>query len=375
MTIDVVPDDQELRWQRRERVLEQMEADGIDVLVLGREANARYIAGTRRYWIAGSRPFGAGCVIVRQTGQVYLLSTWDEGVPDDIPHENLHGISFNPVNTIDWLQSIDGARTARRVGVDGFTPFSSNLLSAAMPAAEVVDGEQAMRAVRVIKTDVEIAVIRRAVAVAEAGLTATVDGLTAGVTERELTAVFMNAIASRGVTTPSTQNVAWITSRDNPWRRSGSSEPTRPGDLVAFDASVVVDGYLGEVGRTSPVAGSNLNRQDQLRRRWKGLWKGLFAACQPGNTGADLLNAYSATNAAHPPMPVARGMGLGYDLPVISGALPETAAKEYLKPGMVLALTGYLWEGGVGGVYHQEAVHITPSGPALLSSSPGWEDD
>ena len=33
------------------------------------------------------------------TGAIHLLSTWDEGIPEDIPHENLYGIAWNPMNT------------------------------------------------------------------------------------------------------------------------------------------------------------------------------------------------------------------------------------------------------------------------------------
>jgi len=31
--------------------------------------------------VAGTRPFGPSCVLVRETGAIHLLSTWDEGVP------------------------------------------------------------------------------------------------------------------------------------------------------------------------------------------------------------------------------------------------------------------------------------------------------
>ena len=51
-------------------------------------------------------PSAPTCVIIRKTGAIHLLSTWDEGVPDDIPHENLYGISWNPMNTIANLQRI-----------------------------------------------------------------------------------------------------------------------------------------------------------------------------------------------------------------------------------------------------------------------------
>ena len=87
-----------------------MEAHDLDVLVLGRQANVRYVSGTPQLWVAGTRPFGPTCVLVRETGAIHLLSTWDEGVPDDIPHENLYGISWNPMNTIV------GAATHRRRG-------------------------------------------------------------------------------------------------------------------------------------------------------------------------------------------------------------------------------------------------------------------
>ena len=111
MTItEVRPDETTLRLARRARVLAEMGAEGIDVLVVGREGNARYVSGAPRLWTAGSRAFGPGCVLVRATGSVHLLSTWDEGIPDEIPHENLYGISFNAMNFVKALQRIDGRR-------------------------------------------------------------------------------------------------------------------------------------------------------------------------------------------------------------------------------------------------------------------------
>jgi Xaa-Pro dipeptidase len=96
---EVLPDDAALRLARRERVLAEMEAADVDILVVGREANARYVSGAPRLWLAGTRPFGPGCVLVRGTRAVYLMSTWDEGVPEDIPHEHLYGITFNATNS------------------------------------------------------------------------------------------------------------------------------------------------------------------------------------------------------------------------------------------------------------------------------------
>jgi Xaa-Pro dipeptidase len=368
MGTEILADDRALRTGRRERALAQMEEHDLDVLVLGRQANVRYVSGTPQLWVAGTRPFAPTCVIVRKTGAIHLLSTWDEGVPDDIPHENLYGISWNPMNTIANLQRIDGASTAKRVGTDALSPGFAQLLPTAFPNAELVDGELAMRAARRIKTTDEVLSLREAIRVAEAGLAAAVAELRPGISEKALAGVLLEAMAAGGVSTPSTQDAAWVTSREHPWRRASADGLVRDGDLVAFSSGVLDGGYTGEVGRTWPVG--EVNGSTDLYRRWDALWDRLYEACQPGAPAIDLLAAYQAAGEELPPMPIARGLGLGFDPPVVSQHLPATAAEEQLEPGMVLAVTGYVWQSGVGAVFGREAVLITPDGPEVLTSSP-----
>ncbi|HXN58890.1 MAG TPA: Xaa-Pro peptidase family protein [Acidimicrobiales bacterium] len=370
MTVtDVLPDDALLRHARRARVLAAMEAEGIDLLVVGREANARYVSGAPRLWMAGSRAFGPGCVLERATGAVHLLSTWDEGIPEDIPHENLYGISFNGANFVKALRKIDGAATARVVATDSMSLSSSNLLPKAFPSAELVDGEPMLRRVRRVKTTEEVEAIRASVRIAERSLHAAESALAPGITERQLTGVFMEAMASAGITTPSTQDVAWTTSRGRPWHRTSRDVPVQEGDLVAFDAGVIVGGYVGELGRTH-VVGNDSGMAAELFATRDELWDRLVAACRPGAATSDLLAAYDAAGVAPPPMPVARGLGLGFDLPLVTHSLPAEAAQQQLETGMVLALTAYVWQDGVGGVYGQEPVVITTDGPEALSTTP-----
>ena len=136
-----------------------------------------------------------------------------------------------------------------------------------------------------------------------------------------------------------------------------------------FDAGVIRNGYVGEVGRTAAVDGVAA-AGGALLPRWDELWDRLWAACRPGATGTELLDAYAAAGAPAPPLPVVRGLGLGNDLPLVSSALPRTAAEQRLEPGTVFALTGYVWQEGVGGVYAQEPVLMTETGPSLLSAAP-----
>jgi Xaa-Pro aminopeptidase len=69
-------------------------------------------------------------------------------------------------------------------------------------------------------------------------------------------------------------------------------------------------------------------------------------------------------------MPVARGLGLGYDLPLVTAALPRTAREQGMEAGMVLALSAFVWQQGIGAVFTQEPVVITATGPVPLSSKP-----
>ncbi|EUA30440.1 m24 family peptidase [Mycobacterium xenopi 4042] len=138
------------------------------------------------------------------------------------------------MNTISVLQRIEGASTAKRVGTDALSPAFAQLLPMAFPKAELVDGELAMRAARRIKTPEEVAALRAAISVAEAGLAAAVAELRPGVSENMLAGVLLEAMAAGGVSTPSTQDVAWVTSPEHPWRREATMGGCgrRPGRLL-----------------------------------------------------------------------------------------------------------------------------------------------
>jgi Xaa-Pro aminopeptidase len=177
-------------------------------------------------------------------------------------------------------------------------------------------------------------------------------------------------MAEAGVTTPATQDVAWITSRQDPWRRSDRDAAVAPGDLVALSAGVVSDGYLGELARTLVAGGGDTAASTALRKKGDELWDRLLAACRPGAPLSDLIAAYDAAGVAPPPMPIAHGLGLGYDLPLVTAALPGTAAEQRLEPGMTFALTAFVWGEGVGAVLGQEPVVMTETGPEVLSTTP-----
>jgi len=211
MVTETAPDNRALRTARRERALAQMRAHGLDMLVLGRQANVRYVTGVPQLWVAGTRPFAPICVSRRCHRRNPLNSTWDEAVPEEIGRERLYGLTWSPMKLIEVLKDIDGARTVRRVGSDAITPTFAELLPIAFPNAELVNAEPAMRAARRIKTPEELAAMSTAMSTAEAGMRAGIATLAPGVAEKTVAGAVLEAMAAGGVTTSASQDAAWVT--------------------------------------------------------------------------------------------------------------------------------------------------------------------
>jgi Xaa-Pro dipeptidase len=304
-----------LLQSRRDRVLTAMADADLDVLVLGRQDDANFASGMHRLWTAGTRPFGAGCIVVRSTGRTHVLSSWDAGLPATMSPDDLYPSTWNPRVMTGHMSSVPGLADAKRIGVDEVSPSFARAAARIAGNAEVVAADDVMARARRHKSPEEIELIRRACAVAWAGIDAYLDEPGIGV------AGLVEAIAAAGVTIPS------------------SAPLIRPlPDRHHLDVGVMVEGYEGGVG-DGFVNGTRLDRRD--------LWK----ACVPGATHTDLAGAARGDW-------LVRGLGMGYERPVLSESVGH---HETLEAGMVLS---------VGDGEQRDVVAVTDNGPQRLSTHP-----
>ena len=323
---------------RRDRVLEAMGSAGIDVLVLGRQDNAGYVCGLRRLWTAGTRPFGAGCIVVGSTGRVHALSSWEDGIEPPMSFDDLYPLTWNPRIMSESMAAIDGLADAGRIGVDEFTPSFLRAAAGFAPGAEVVAADDLMAGVRRHKLPEEVEAVAQACAVAWIGVEAALDAPVLA----DPVAAAIEALAARGVIIPS----------------SGVRvEPSRGGLLV--DVGVICDLYEGGVG------GLFLDG----RRTGSTV---LADACRPGASHADLAAATTAGVRDHSAAAevggggtsaagggwLVRGLGMGFERPVIG---PGVGAGERLEVGMVLSVA----DGD-----RRDVVAVTVDGPEVLSIRP-----
>lgn len=326
MTPTTPTDDAELRAARRDRVFDAMATVGLDVLVLARRDSVAYATGARSLWTAGSRPFGPACVLVESARSIHMLSSWDDGVPPEVPFEHLYGVTWNGAVLAGALAGIPGLPTATRIGVEAMSPGFEHMARRLAPEAGLVPADDLMRAVRALKLPAEVARIRAAVAVAQAGMEAAGAALAGGGGPTAARVAALEAAARRGVTVP-TSGVA-------------VSSVGATGTPVHVDIGLLVDGYEGGVGRTLPGADDGAPVVAAQRR--------LVDACRPGAAAADLRDAV-ATGVTRW---LVRGSGMGFEPPVVSDTLGRG---EVIEEGMVLSV-----EIELGGMRRRDLAVVGP---------------
>ncbi len=351
-----------LRAGRRARLLEEMAVHDLDVLVLGRPADIVYATGSRQLWTAGSRPFSPACVIMRADHRIHLMATWDEGVPEDIARRDLFGLSWNPVIAAGHVRDIPGLADARRIGTDGTSVGFTRLIAEAAPRSELVDARHVMTIARQVKTPPEIDAIETACSLAEAGLDAMTAALVAGVTERRLLAAHVERVGHLGA--PITPNEAVAHATRQGFGQVVGDRPLEIGELVALAPSASYAGYEGTLARTVAVAAEPTAAQAHLGRRCRSALDAVIAACRPPLHGSVLLEAWTGAGGDSMPVPVAHGIGLGTEAPLIGLGL---GADTEIVPGMILAVQGWCFEPAVGGWLERDVVAVDAHGARRLT--------
>lgn len=319
--------------------LDAMQAHGVDVMLLSREGFARLVVETRRLWLAGTRPFAPGCVVVREPAAVHVLANSTDAIAEPFDGACLFGITWNPEILLERLTRIPGVARARRAAVDAMSPAMATLLQRAMPGAELVDVAPIVTALWSRPPADRAARVRAAVEVACAGIEAMAAALAPGVRPRVLRGSSAAAFAAFGVTTPAFEAVV------SPVAQASSTwlPPERmlaDGERVVLRAGALRDGWEGTVARTYTVAGHGATLAAV-----PGPWRDVIAACRAGARVGDL----------RAPGVIVYGAGRGV----------EAWDDDFVLPAGTTAAV----EVSTGSAVHQDVVHVTEHGGEVLSAA------
>ncbi len=257
-----------------------------------------------------------------------------------------------------------------RLGVetDRLRLLEARFLEGALPKATLEDNNPVMR-MRMHKDAEEIAKMRKAIAIAQAGVTAAIPLMKIGMTEMDLSAEIGLQTSRAGGETPGNPMVAAGPNGANP-HATVSNRPLQPGDLLVIDFGATYQGYCSDLTRTfavgEPPAEWARIHQVTLEANAAGR-----AAARPGIPAGDVDRAARRVieAAGYGPYFTHRtGHGLGTEPHEEPYIFAENTL--LLEPGMVFTVEPGIYLANRAGARVEDDVVITETGAETLSTMP-----
>lgn len=251
------------RWKQVQRLMREQE---LDLVIAYSDDRATYGPAHVRWLADIPAHFEPMCVLIFASRAPIVLCgpESDEyarlmGAIDDVRvlREFTHPDEDYPYSKIEGLAEIvggavRGVRSIRRVGLAGRGLMNADLVASfrkALPAARWVDVESAMLRLRAIKTPAEIAVIRYAYKIAEAGLAAAVEAIRPGISERAVAAEAEYAMRCMGSEGMGIDTIVASGHLTRPILARTTFRKVARNDLVLLTLAPRYEGYHAAIGR------------------------------------------------------------------------------------------------------------------------------
>lgn len=216
----------------------------------------------------------------------------------------------------------------------------------------------------------EVASIRRAIAIAETALGATVPRVAPGLTETEVAGLLERELRAAGSEAyPFASIIASGPRAALPHARA-SNRVLAVGDLVLIDFGAVCDGYCSDITRTF-VLGKASDLQREIYEIVLEANQRASGALRVGLTGmaADLV-ARDYIHGRGFGESFGHSLGHGIGLDVHEGPRLAKTVEAPLRCGAVVTIEPGIYRPGWGGVRIEDDVLVTEAGPQVLTSFP-----
>lgn len=383
----------EVRRYRQRRVREEMEAHGMDVVILSDAVNIRYATGTRNMQIFSSRNAPSRYLLLTQDRSILFEFTGCEHLADGYdtidevrPSMTASFCAAGPGivgREVAWANSMalligDLLGQHATVGLERMNAGSA--IALASTGLNVVDAQQAVERARSIKSAEEVKCIKASLRATEVAVGKLRDAIKPGMTETELWSIMFQSVISQNGDYCETRLLN-SGHRSNPWFQEASSHVIAANTLIALDTDVVgCHGYYSDFSRTfhagpdQPTAEQRLlyrTAHEQVEHN--------IAIIEPGLTFREYADrAWDIPDEfhAHRYYLSAHGNGMTGEYPYLYHGSDFAAAgyEGLIVPGMTLCVESFIGrEDGPDGVKLEQQVLVTETGVEVLSEFP-YED-
>jgi Xaa-Pro aminopeptidase len=353
---------------RVDALVERMRENGLDLVLLFDRDNIRYFTGFRL-----NRVVTSILAVSPDEGPTYIVAKldlnrakrggWIDRVipfPEDAP------------NYLDALCPLFGG-SGGRIGIekDSLSLAQAEYLRGLSgEKSEFVDVRAITSELRAIKSDAEIACLRRAAEIASCVMERVQEAVRPGVREIELSSWTEYLMGQEGAEGASFE--PFFMSGENAWlpQRVSSQKVLAEGELALLDMGAIYDGYCSDITRTFAI-GDISPEQERIFRVARQAQRAAIEAVRPGVRACDVdAAARSVIEDAGfgDCFPHLTGHGIGvstHEAPIV-----DRGSDTILQPGMVLTVEPGIYLPGVGAARVEDMIVVTPSGCEVLTSAP-----
>ncbi|PWT89587.1 MAG: hypothetical protein C5B56_06875 [Proteobacteria bacterium] len=352
---------------RRERLLAEMRQSGIEAIVVygtsWQEAYLRYVSD---FAILEAD----GIAVVTADGHCRLFV--ESAAEAERAQEEVREVETRWVRNLG--QAVGGALEA--ISNHRLAAAPHALLPAWLTAGErkfrLEDGTAILDRLLMEKLPDEIAVMRRAVALADKGYEFFRSAARIGRKQYEVVADVEAFLRQNG--SPDNFMIIGSGNADVRGMAPPSERKLKPGDLVTTELTPAIEGYLAQICRTL-VLGEATEVQKQAFAIWHEAMEAGIAAVRPGVSAADVARAENDVFRRHglgefttSKYTRVRGHGLGLSTDIKPSLLEDVDI--VLRPGMTLIVHPNTYHPEAGYMVLGDVVVVTESGCERLTATP-----
>ncbi len=371
-----VPFPEEEYHERVRKVRKEMEADGLDALLITYPCNL--------YYVSGYYTFGAGnhaCLILPLDGDASLQVTSME-IPAGVVNSWVKNII-----SADWRgQTNAGEQLAEliremglesgRLGIEpsraGLLPPVRDSLFRSLPTATFRDASDLVARVRMVKSALELDFLQKAAGYTRAAIDAALETIRPGILDNDVARAGYDAMIAAGSEFMSVQPVVSSGVRTSYGHTTYRRVPLEVGDNVFLEFGGAHQRYTAPMMRTA-VIGEPSYEVRRMAEAVKETVSTIIQEARPGRTGHDVAmkarKAYARVeDVAHFSGTYGYNVGIGFP-PTWSEALTWLAegVEQELLPGMTFHTPIAYRAPGQFGVGLSETIAITGDGCETLT--------